>query len=49
MRVIALKTFMKQGKKYKFINGAYEAVNTDNECFVNYNIHFRKKTGIYVQ
>lgn len=43
MRVIALKTFMKQGKKYKFIDGAYEAINAGNECFVNYNIHFRKK------
>lgn len=43
MRVIALKTFMKQGKKYKFINGAYEAINADNECFVNYNIQFKKK------
>lgn len=43
MKVIALKCYMKQGKEYKFIDGAYEAVNTDNECFVNYNRYFSKK------
>lgn len=43
MRVIAMKQYMKQGKKYKFIDGAYEAINTDNERFVNINIYFRKK------
>lgn len=43
MRVIALKRYMKQGKKYVFINGSYEAINEDNKQFINYNIYFKKK------
>ena len=43
MKVIGLKEYVKQGKKYCFINGMYEAINADNESFINYNINFRKK------
>ena len=43
MKVIAMKQYMKQGKRYKFLNGAYESINVDNENFINYNIHFKKK------
>ena len=43
MKVIAIKQYMKQGKEYRFLDGVYENISTDNECFVNFNIHFRKK------
>lgn len=43
MKVIVLKQYMKQGKNYRFIEGAYEAINADNENFINYNIYFKKK------
>lgn len=43
MKVIAIKHYMKQGKRYKFINGYYEAINNDNYNFINYNIHFKKR------
>lgn len=43
MKVIALKQYMKQGKRYKFLNGAYEFINVDNENFINYNIYFKKR------
>lgn len=43
MKVIALKQYMKQGKNYRFIEGAYEVINADNENFINYNIYFKKK------
>lgn len=49
MKVIAVKEYMKKGREYKFIEGSYEAINTDNERFINFDIHFRKKIGIYVQ
>lgn len=43
MKVIAVKEYMKKGREYKFIEGSYEAINTDNERFINFDIHFRKK------
>lgn len=43
MKVIAVKEYMKKGREYKFIDGSYEAINTDNERFINFDIHFRKK------
>lgn len=43
MKVIAIKQYMKQGKRYEFTNGAYESINTDNEKFINYNTHFKKR------
>ena len=42
MKVIAIKQYMKQGKRYEFTNGAYEFINGDNENFINYNIYFKK-------
>lgn len=49
MKVIAIKQYMKQGKRYMFLNGAYESINVDNENFINYNIYFKKEIGIYCQ
>lgn len=43
MKVIAMKQYMKDGKRYKFTNGAYEYINVDNENFINYNIYFKKR------
>ena len=43
MKVIAIKQYMKQGKRYEFTNGAYESITGDNENFINYNIYFKKK------
>lgn len=42
MKVIAIKQYMKQGKRYMFLNGAYEFINVDNEMFINYDIYFKK-------
>lgn len=43
MKVIAIKQYMKQSKRYVFLNGAYESINVDNENFINYNIYFKKR------
>lgn len=43
MKVIAIKQYIKQGKRYEFTNGVYESINTDNENFINYNIYFKKR------
>lgn len=43
MKVIAMKQYLKDGKRYKFTNGAYEYINVDNENFINYNIYFKKR------
>lgn len=43
MNVIAIKKYMKQGKRYEFTNGAYESITVDNENFINYNIYFKKR------